>query len=172
MKLPALSTGMFGAGGNGSDSRSRWAMSFADLCLLLLGFLLLLQAHRGDPQALNAGIRAAFGAPVPISLDEAAVGLFEPGEAILLPPARARFLALGHQAAAQRGLVHVESVGTDAAALRFDAWELAAARAAAIARAVAEGGLDPHRIDLAIDGTGPAAKQVGQHVRVTMTTGS
>lgn len=163
MRLPA-------PGGGGTAARSRWALSFADLCLLLLGFLLLLQAHRGDPAALNAGIRAAFGAPEPISLDEAAAGLFEPGEAVLLPGARARFTALGHRAAEQGHIVRIESVGTDAAARRFDAWELAAARAAAIARAVSEGGLDARRIDLAIDGTGPVAKQAGQHVRLTVTT--
>jgi hypothetical protein len=162
MRLPAFSTGS--AGG------ARWALSFADLCLVLLGFLLLLQAHRGDPAALNAGIRAAFGAPAPTSLDEVAAASFEPGEAILLPPARTHFNGVGRRAARQGGLVHIESVGTDAAARRFDAWELAAARAAAIARAVAEGGLDPHRIDLSIEGTGPAARQVGQHVRVTVTT--
>jgi hypothetical protein len=162
MRLPALSTGSTGG--------ARWALSFADLCLLLLGFLLLLQAHRGDPAALNAGIRAAFGATPPKSYDEAAAGLFEPGEAILLPDARAHFRAIGQGAAGQGAIVHVESVGTDAAARRFDAWELAAARAAAIARAVCEGGLDANRVDLAIEGTGPASKQAGQHVRVTVTT--
>ena len=81
MRLPALTTGS--AGG------SRWAMSFADLCLVLLGFLLLLQAHRGDPAALNAGIRAAFGSSAPKTYDETATSLFEPGEAILLPNANA-----------------------------------------------------------------------------------
>ncbi|MDH7639632.1 OmpA family protein [Sphingomonas oryzagri] len=162
MRLPALTTGS--AGG------SRWAMSFADLCLVLLGFLLLLQAHRGDPAALNAGIRAAFGSSAPKTFDETATSLFEPGEAILLPNARAHFRAIGHDAAGQGGIVHVESIGTDAAARRFDAWELAAARAAAIARAVSEGGLDAKQVDLAIDGTGPASRQAGQHVRVTITT--
>ncbi len=162
MRLPAFTTGS--AGG------SRWALSFADLCLVLLGFLLLLQAHRGDPAALNAGIRAAFGASAPKSYDEAAAGLFEPGEAILLPEARAHFRSIGRDAAGQRGIVHIESIGTDAAARRFDAWELAAARSAAIARAVSEGGLDAKQVDLAIDGTGPASLQAGQHVRVTVTT--
>jgi len=162
MRLPALSTGSTGG--------SRWALSFADLCLVLLGFLLLLQAHRGDPAALNAGLRAAFGAAAPKTYDETANTLFEPGEAILLPPARAHFRAIGRDAAGQGAIVHVESMGTDAAARRFDAWELAAARAAAIARAVSEGGLDAWKVDLAIDGTGPAAKQAGQHVRVTVTT--
>ncbi len=164
MNLPAFSTG--------SPGGSRWAMSFADLCLVLLGFLLLLQAHRGDPAALNAGIRAAFGASAPVTFDEVAAASFEQGEAILIPAARARYNAAGHQAAGHGSLVHIESVGTDAAGQRFDAWELAAARAAAIARAVAEGGLDPRRIDLSIEGTGPAVKQAGQHVKITFTTKS
>lgn len=162
MRLPALTTGSTGG--------ARWALSFADLCLVLLGFLLLLQAHRGDPAALNAGLRAAFGAAAPQTYDETATGLFEPGEAILLPNARTHFRTIGRDAAGQGAIVHIESMGTDAAARRFDAWELAAARAAAIARAVSEGGLDAKNVDLAIDGTGPAAKKAGQHVRVTVTT--
>jgi hypothetical protein len=166
MRLPALTTGFSGP----STVSSRWALSFADLCLLLLGFLLLLQAHRGDPAALNAGIRAAFGSAAPQTYDEAAATLFEPGEAILLPQARAHFRSVGHDAARQGGIVHVESIGTDAAARRFDAWELAAARSAAIARAVSEGGLDARQVDLQIDGTGAASRYAGQHVRLTVTT--
>ncbi|WP_454885236.1 flagellar motor protein [Sphingomonas oryzagri] len=166
MRLPAFTTGTT----SGSTGGSRWAMSFADLCLVLLGFLLLLQAHRGDPVALNAGIRAAFGSPAPKTYDETATGLFEPGEAILLPDARAHFRSIGQVAAGRGAVVHIESMGTDAAARRFDGWELAAARTAAIARAVSEGGLDARQVDLAIDGTGPAARQAGQHVRITVTT--
>ena len=160
MKMPAVAATLPGG--------SRWALSFADLCLLLLGFLLLLQAHKGDPAALNAGLRAAFGAPVPTSFDTATAPLFEPGEAALLPAARARYVALGRQAAGQTGVVHIESLGTDAGGLRLDAWELAAARTAAIARAIGSGGVDAKRIDLSIDGTGPAASLKGQHVRVTV----
>ncbi|MBA2932934.1 flagellar motor protein [Sphingomonas sp. CGMCC 1.13654] len=162
MRLPALTTGSTGG--------SRWAMSFADLCLVLLGFLLLVQAHRGDPAALNAGLRAAFGADAPKTYDETAATLFEPGEAILLPGARAHFRSIGHDAAGQGAIVHVESLGSDAAARRFDGWELAAARTAAISRAIAEGGLNTSKIDLSIDGTGPASRQAGQHVKVTVTT--
>jgi flagellar motor protein MotB len=160
MRLPALSSG--------SPNGARWAMSFADLCLVMLAFLLLLQAHRGDPAVLGASIRSAFGAPSMPSLDEQAAPLFQPGEALLLDDARAHFTALGREAAARRYLVHVESIGTDGHAQRFDAWELSAARAAAIARAIQSGGLDAGRIDLSIDGTGPAAATRGQHVRVTM----
>ena len=35
---------------------------------------------------------------------------------------------------------------------------------------LSEGGLDAKNVDLAIEGTGPASKQAGQHVRVTVTT--
>lgn len=159
MTLPPLSTA---TGGN-----SRWALSFADLCLVLLGFLLLLQVHKGDPAALSAGMRAAFGAATPRSLDEPAAPFFEPGEAILHDDARAHFAVLGREAAGQSDIVHIESIGTDDGARRFDAWELAAARAASIARAVQQGGLDAARIDLSIEGTGPASAGKGQHIRVT-----
>ena len=159
MRLPAIATTFPGG--------ARWALSFADLCLLLLGFLLLLQAHKGDPAALRAGLRSAFGAPAQASFDTATAPIFEPGEAILLPDARAHYVALGRQAAGHGAIVHVESLGTDAAGQRLDAWELAAARAAAISRAIVSGGVDAKRIDLTIDGTGPAAGR-GQHVRVTI----
>ncbi len=160
MRLPPFSTG--------SPGQQRWALSFADLCLVLLGFLLLLQVHRGDPAAVGAGLRAAFGAPPPHFLDEAAAPLFEPGEAVLLDGAKGRFVEIGREAAGHGLLVHVESVGTDADAHRFDAWELAAARTAAIARAIQSGGLEVGFIDLSVDGTGPAAGARGQHLRVTM----
>ena len=160
MKRPAIAAMLPGG--------SRWALSFADLCLLLLGFLLLLQAHRADPAALGAGLRAAFGARAPTSWDTATAPLFEPGEAVLLPHARAGYVAVGRQTAARGGVVHIESRGTDAGGRRLDAWELAAARTAAIARAIGSGGVDAERIDLSIDGTGSAAAVKGQHVRVTI----
>jgi hypothetical protein len=143
-------------------------MSFADLCMVLLGFLLLLQAHRGDSAALGQGLRAAFGGPSPRMFDEVAAPLFEPGEAVLLDAARSRFADVGRRAAGGQGVVHVESVGTDADARRFDAWELAAARTASIARAIQSGGLEARRIDVSIGGTGPVAGK-GQHVRVTLS---
>ena len=161
MKLPAFSTG--------SAERQRWALSFADLCLVLLAFLLLLQAHKGNSAALGAGLRAAFGAPPPRLIEEPAAPLFEPGEAVLLDPARQRFAALGREAADRGALVHLDSIGTDSDARRFDAWELSAARTAAIARAMQSGGLAAGRIDLAIDGTGPSAAGQGQRVRVTIS---
>jgi flagellar motor protein MotB len=93
--------------------------------------------------------------------------LFEPGEAILTAAARARFAGIGRAAAAHGASVRVESLGSDANARRFDAWELAAARAASLARAIQEGGLDPRRIDLAIDAT-RTVRVPGQRLRIVV----
>lgn len=151
----------------GAPATPRWAMSFADLCLVLLAFLLLLQANRGNPAAVGAGIRAAFGAKAPSVQDRAAAPMFAAGEAILLASARAELRAIGRRAAG-RGLgVHVESRGNDGGARRFDGWELAAARAAAVAREIAAGGVDASRVDLRVDGTRDAKPGEGQRLRIT-----
>jgi flagellar motor protein MotB len=126
----------------------RWAVSFADLALLLLAFFVMLQA--GNARQVAAGARAAFASEAPAGplLDAAAVILFEPGEARLLPHARARLQGIGRTAAAARRSLLVQSRGLESGARRFDAWELAAARAAAVARAMQEGGMPEHRIEL------------------------
>lgn len=129
-------------------SLPRWTVSFADLALLLLGFFVLLQA--GDRREVAASTRAAFaGAPAagPL-LDEAAATLFERGEARLTVQARIRIFDLA-RAAGGRGLL-VESRGRDTAGSRFDAWELAAARTAALARALKEAGVAEERIEIVV----------------------
>lgn len=128
----------------------RWALSFADLCLLLLGFFVLLQA-RPDPARLAAGVKAAFAGHAPATIERPAGAWFEDGEAVLTPAARATLRAFARGA----GSVTVASRGTEPRAARFDGWELAAARAAAVARAVQEAGVPEARVNLAIDpGTG------------------
>lgn len=133
----------------------RWALSFADLCLLLLAFFVLLQSRNGDRAHLAASMRAAFGddgAPV-VRHDYPASSLFEPGEAVLKPAVRARFVALGREASA----VRITSDGMDMAARRLDRWELAAARVAAIARSVQAGGVPENRIEVAMPPMGGSA---------------
>lgn len=136
------------------DPRARWALSFADLTLLLLGFFVLLQAQGSGGWAMTDGVRAALGeAPLARSLDLAAADLFEPGEAVLRPAARRRLAAFGGRG----GGMTVTSIGRGVAARRFDAWELAAARTAAVARGIAAGGMAEDRVAIEIGrgGEGP-----------------
>jgi flagellar motor protein MotB len=128
----------------------RWLMSFADLCLLLLGFFVLLQARQNDAvaaQSIRDAFRAAEHGQVEV---HHASALFEPGEAVLRPAQSARLTLSGAQAARSGARIRIESAGVEAATARFDAWELAAARAAAVARAIARGGLPTGRIDIAV----------------------
>lgn len=147
----------------------RWAVSLADLALLLLGFFILLHASTADRSRVTASIQTAFAAeaPRPSSRFQAsAAGLFEPGEARLTPAARARMQAIGASAARSAQRVSIESVGKDGASNRFDGWELAAARVAAVARAVEEGGLAEQRIAIAMPSAASELQPGGHRISV------
>lgn len=134
---------------------ARWAVSFADLCLLLLGFLILAQA-RPNPAKLAAGLPEAPKRPEPDTAAHLlAARLFEPGEALLTPGGRAQIAAFAAQArgGAKGGRIRLQSLGADRATSRLDAWELAAARAASVARELVNAGISEDRILLAIDRT-------------------
>ena len=140
--------------------RQRWALSFADLCLLLLGFFVLLQA-KPDANHLSAGLRAAFGARADAALEQKANAWFEPGEAVLTPQAHKIIDDFARSAGGARLIV--SSRGTEPKAARFDGWELAAARTAAVARELANAGLAQDRVAIAID----PATGGGQVIQIT-----
>ena len=141
-------------------ARQRWALSFADLCLLLLGFFVLLQA-KPDANNLSAGLRAAFGARAAASLEGKATAWFEPGEAVLSPEGRKTLVAFAMNAG--HGPLIVSSRGTEPNATRFDSWELAAARTAAVARTLSAAGVAQDQVAVAID---PAIGG-GQRIQIT-----
>jgi flagellar motor protein MotB len=131
----------------------RWAVSLADLLLLLLGCFVLMNAMEA------ARLRAA-GAPGTGRPAEgySAAALFQPGEAVLKPEALALLQAEGRRLAG-RG-IRLVSTGTAEAGGRLDRFELSAARAAAFGRALQEGGVRERDLAIAVaESAGPAEAQ-------------
>ena len=147
----------------------RWAMSLADLALLLLGFFILLHVTAGEKVRVADSIQAAFANEAPrvsYRFQANAGRLFEAGEARLTPPAREQLRTIGASAARANQSVSVESIGKDPATNRFDGWELAAARVAAVARAIEEGGLNEQRIDVAMPSSASERQPGGHRISV------
>lgn len=127
--------------------RSRWALSFADLLLLLLGFFIMLQASGQRRDAMLAQVRQQFGGrPVGQSVEIRAADLFLPGEALLTPAGEARLAVMTRRFVPGRGRLEISSRGTDAGRQRFDGWDLAAARLGAVARALKSNGAGEDRL--------------------------
>ena len=103
----------------------RWAVSFADLGLLLLGCFVMLHAMS------RSGGAAAAATAAPLASYRAAA-LFEPGEARRTAAGASRLAADARRFDGNLSLV---SRGADPGSARLDRIELAAARAASLARA-------------------------------------
>lgn len=132
---------------NAAPRRARWALSFADLVLLLLAFFVLLQASGDRSAAMIANVGAQFGgAPLVRPVELRAAALFVPGEAMLTPDGAARIAAAVRRLGVSGAALDVQSRGTDPAGNRFDDWDLAAARLGAVARAIRAHGLADDRL--------------------------
>lgn len=127
--------------------RSRWAISFADLLLLLLGFFVLLQASGQRRDAMLAEVRQQFGGRAMRSGVELRAGeLFLPGEALLSDKGKIRLARLAAELRSGREGLEIRSQGTDPVRERFDEWDLAAARLGAVARELKAEGLVGDRL--------------------------
>ena len=127
--------------------RSRWAISFADLLLLLLGFFVLLQASGQKRDAMLAQVRQQFGArTVAKDVELRAAALFLPGEALLSDKGRAQLRRVAAGLRSGGGGLDISSQGTEPARERFDEWDLAAARLGAVARELKAQGLAGGRL--------------------------
>ena len=138
----------------------RWAVSFADLVLLLLGCFVLLHAMEAQrPKAGAAPVASrAQAAAAPVRAFNASE-VFQSGEALLTLEAREALRAEGARLAGHP--VQIISSGTGEEGGRLDRFELAAARAAAIGRVLREGGLAEGDIAIAMgDSGGPGTGQV------------
>lgn len=137
----------------------RWAISFADLALLLLGCFVLLHAMEAARPHAAAGAGAA-----PAASGYRAADLFQPGEAVLKPEARALLQAEGRRLAGRA--LAIASTGTAEAGGRLDRFELSAARAAAVGRALQEGGVRER--DVAIAVADSADRGAGQRIAISL----
>lgn len=126
--------------------RGRWAVSFADLCLLLLGFFVLLQASTAQKHEVMNEIARQFGARAQDSTRLTARELFQPGEAILTEGGKARIAAIARAQTQNGERLELHSVGLDPASASYDSWDLAAARLGALARALTNAGLPRNRL--------------------------
>lgn len=145
--------------------RARWALSFADLCLLLLGFFALLQVNQSSRTQALAGIGSYFGAiQAPQQADLVALELFEPGEALLSADGRTALLKAAQPFSKTTQIIHIQSIGTDAGERRFDAWDLAAARLGAVARTLVEAGIPAARLRIAGLAEKPDASAPGRQI--------
>lgn len=125
------------------SARTPWLMTLADLALLLLGFLVLVQAT-GNREALAKSLRERFGeaqAAVPVA---AAAADFAPGSATLGDAAP--LVAWAREALADP---RVAVTVTGAAASEEGGVLLAADRARAVAAALAAAGLPTGRLRIA-----------------------
>ena len=140
--------------------RNRWAVSFADLLLLLLAFFVLLQASGSRRDAVLSQVSRQFGGrPLGQGVELRAADLFVPGEALLTSDGRAE---LAHVARRYKGAdgIEIRSHGADTTQQRFDEWDLAAARLGAVARGLRAQGIARDR--LLIRGLDQAEAQAGQ----------
>ena len=127
--------------------RNRWAVSFADLLLLLLGFFILLQASGQKRDAMLAQVRQQFGGrAVAKDMELRAAALFLPDEALLSDQGRAAVARVAAGLRSGSGRIDISSLGTDPARRRFDPWDLAAARLGAVARELRAQGLADDRL--------------------------
>lgn len=142
----------------------RWAISFADLVLLLLGCFVLLHAmEAARPKADSASAGETPRPPAgPASHSYRADSLFEPGEAVLRAGARERLQAAGRRFAGRP--VGILSRGGGESGGRLDRFELSAARVAAFARALQGAGGGPREVAITMR---PAPGREAQNIIVS-----
>ena len=137
-------------------ARPLWLITLADLALLLVGFLVLMQAT-ADRDALARGLRDAFGptetAAMPVA---AAATTFAPGSATLADPAP---LVAWARTELRDPRVTVTVTGT---AERHEGVLLAADRARAVLAALVAADLPAERLQLA------TARQSGRRATLTL----
>ena len=158
---------MSASAASAATRRNRWAVSFADLLLLILGFFVMLQASGPRRDAMLAQVSRQFGGRAMAQGEELrAADLFTPGEALLTPAGHAKLAAIARRFRQGEDGVELRSSGVDTAHQRFDAWDLAAARLGAVARALRAEGIAQDRLRIRGLDQAEAVSGEGQHIRI------
>lgn len=133
----------------------RWAVSFADLGLVLIGCFVML--HAMETARPKADATAALPVREHATTIFQARELFEPGEARLLAGAVPTLQAEGGRWAGRP--IRIVSRGAAEGSVRLDRFELAAARSAAMARALRDGGVSERDIEIRVEAAEANARQ-------------
>lgn len=108
---------------------NRWALAYADLSLLLLGFMAL--QNMGDSQDdLVEQSKMSSGKEYEFSVTD----LFHNGEAMMTDEGRSMIVNLNGAVSGPVKKVSIKMVGIGPASTRMDGWEIAAARLASLGR--------------------------------------
>ncbi|MET0249467.1 MAG: flagellar motor protein MotB [Sphingobium sp.] len=149
--------------------RNRWAISFADLTLLLLAFFVLLHASGARRDAMLSGIAQRFGGrPMAAGVELRAAELFAPGEAMLTKAGQARLLLAAKPVLRGQRKIELRStgIGDEPGHHRFDQWDLAAARLGAVARALKGAGVAADRLEIRGLDQADGEAGTGQTIRI------
>lgn len=123
---------------------SRWSLAFADLSLLLLGFMALHNVREEDLMAVADEVSGASKKDKQIEL--AATELFEPEEAMISTRGRERLGRFANRLQDDRRIT-ISITGGQIGSKRLDGWELSAARLASVGRTLQNNGVNSDLID-------------------------
>ncbi|QTD56490.1 hypothetical protein [Parasphingorhabdus cellanae] len=119
---------------------NRWSLAFADLSLLMLGFVVL-SFVRPENFADVAEIKAPSK-----KFEWPTASLYESSEAMLTATGKEKAKAVAGSANERASRVILSITGSAAGSARLDAWELSAARMASFARALKAEGVEESAI--------------------------
>jgi outer membrane protein OmpA-like peptidoglycan-associated protein len=108
----------------------------------------LLQASNARKHEVVNEIARQFGASADHSEQLRAKVLFQPNEAMLSPAGEQALRAIAAARLKSGEGIEIHSIGQDAAAMRYDGWDLAAARLGAVARALNHYGIAQSKISI------------------------
>lgn len=150
---------------------NRWSLAFADLSLLMLGFVILSFVHPvPPPDNQSAANQSADNREISAPSENfkwAASALFEPREAMLTSAGKEKAKQVAGAIGVGPVRINLSITGRASASARLDEWELSAARMAAFARALRAMGAD--ELTIAFGGQSEVMDSEPQRLIISIT---